>query len=86
MSVKVKNISPFGHLDVPLLGRVVEGGEVFDATEEQAALLLVQPFHYAPGDKAAETFLKALLPAEETQDVAAPAVESPNASGEGEPA
>jgi hypothetical protein len=86
VSVKVKNISPFGHLDVPLVGRVVEAGEVFDATEEQAALLLMQPFHYAPGDKAAEAFLKALQPAEEVPAVAAPAAESTDASGEGEPA
>lgn len=89
MSIKVKNISPFGHLDVPLLGRVVEAGEVFEALDEEAALLLVQPFHYAPADKAAESFLKALLdaqaPAEEPPADAAPAAD-PNASGEGEPA
>jgi hypothetical protein len=79
VSVKVKNISPFGHLDIPLVGRVVEAGEVFDATEDQASQLLAQPFHYAPGDKSAEAFLKALLGATD-----APA-EAP-ATGEGEPA
>ena len=77
MSIKVKNVSPFGHLDVPLLGRVVEAGEVFEAHEEHAAILLAQPFHYAPGDKPAEAFLKA-------QTAATDAPEAP-ATGEGEP-
>lgn len=40
---KFRNVSPSGDLDVPLLGRVIKAGEVFDATEEQAALLIEQP-------------------------------------------
>jgi hypothetical protein len=58
--VKIKNVSPFGELDVPLLRRIVGPGEVLEVDEEHARLLLIQPFHYAPGDDAAEAFLKAL--------------------------
>lgn len=38
----LKNISPYGALDIPLLGRVVEAGEVFDVTPEQARHLAGQ--------------------------------------------
>lgn len=38
--------SPFGPLDVPLLGRVVEVGEVITTTEEKGRLLIdQQPIH-----------------------------------------
>jgi hypothetical protein len=33
---KFKNVSPLGALDLPLLGRVVEPGEVIEVTAEQA--------------------------------------------------
>jgi hypothetical protein len=39
---KIKNISPFGDLDVPLLGRVFEHGSIIEVTDEQAAVLLMQ--------------------------------------------
>lgn len=39
---KLKNVSPFGDLDVPLLRRVVQGGETVDVTDEQAERLLPQ--------------------------------------------
>lgn len=44
----VKNVSRFGDLDVPLLGREVAHGEVVDVTDEQAALLLAQPDNWEP--------------------------------------
>lgn len=40
---KVTNISPQGALELPLIGRVIEAGETFDVTPEQAALLAEQP-------------------------------------------
>lgn len=45
---KIRNVSPFGDLDVPLLGRVVASGETVEVTEEQAELLLQQPDNYQP--------------------------------------
>jgi hypothetical protein len=62
--INIKNVSPFGELDVPLLRRIVERDEVIEVDEEHARLLLIQPFHYAPADAAAEAFLKALTPPE----------------------
>ena len=38
-----KNVSSQGDLDLPLIGRVVAAGEVFDATADQAVLLSAQP-------------------------------------------
>lgn len=35
----LKNVSPYGDLEVALLGRVVEAGEEFEATDEQAERL-----------------------------------------------
>lgn len=43
---KIKNVSPFGDLDVPLLGRIVASGETVEVTEEHAELLLQQPDNY----------------------------------------
>lgn len=45
---KIKNVSPFGDLDVPLLGRVVAAGETVEVTDEQAEALLQQPDNYQP--------------------------------------
>lgn len=42
----VKNVSPFGDLDSPLLGRSVESGAVVEVADEQAEALLMQPFHW----------------------------------------
>ncbi len=36
MSVRLKNVSPLGDLDVPMLGRVVKFGEEFDCDEAVA--------------------------------------------------
>lgn len=40
---RFKNISSQGHLELPLIGRVVEVGEEFDVTPDQAKLLAEQP-------------------------------------------
>lgn len=39
---KIKNVSPFGDLDVPLLGRVFEHGSIIEVSDEDAAVLLMQ--------------------------------------------
>lgn len=51
---RLKNISPLGALDVPLLRTVVEAGQVFEVADEQARVLLHQPGNYEPADKAAK--------------------------------
>lgn len=38
-----KNVSSQGDLDLPLVGRVVAAGEVFEATADQAVQLSAQP-------------------------------------------
>lgn len=39
----LRNISPLGALDVPLLGRTVDAGDTFEASGEAAVRLLEQP-------------------------------------------
>lgn len=45
---KIKNVSPFGDLDVPLLGRVVESGSILEVSEEEARILLMQEDNFHP--------------------------------------
>ena len=45
---KIQNISPLGDLDVPLLRRAVEAGEVVDVSDDHAELLLAQTGAWAP--------------------------------------
>ena len=47
--MKIRNDSPLGDLDVPLLRRVVERGEVVDVSDEHAAILLAQEI-WSPAD------------------------------------
>ena len=42
----IKNVSPYGALDVPLLGRTVEANEEIEVSEAQAAILLAQAENY----------------------------------------
>lgn len=42
MAKKIRNVSPYGDLDVPLLGVIVLAGETVDVTDENAAVLLEQ--------------------------------------------
>jgi hypothetical protein len=62
---KLKNISPLGALDVPLLHTIVEADQTFDVSEDQARVLLQQPDNYAPVDKAAKTLAAALADEQE---------------------
>lgn len=39
---EIKNVSPYGDLDVPLLHRTVKASEVVEVTAEQAKALLPQ--------------------------------------------
>jgi len=39
---KLRNVSPMGDLEVPLLGRVVKAGEVFEVPADVAELLSAQ--------------------------------------------
>lgn len=41
--MQIKNVSPRGDLEVPLLGRVIKAGEVVTVTAEQGAALTAQP-------------------------------------------
>lgn len=59
---KLKNISPLGALDVPLLRTVVAADQVIDVTEAQAKVLLLQPGNYAPADKATRALADTLTP------------------------
>lgn len=45
---KFKNVSSSGDLELPLVGRVVEAGEVFEVSDEQGLLLVDQPALWAP--------------------------------------
>lgn len=51
--MRIKNISPQGELDVPLLGRILDAGETADVTAEQGLALLAQPANFEPADKPA---------------------------------
>lgn len=42
MAKKIRNVSPYGDLDVPLLGVIVAAGEVVDVSDEAAENLLAQ--------------------------------------------
>ena len=44
--MKVRNVSPLG--DVEVLGRIVPAGDVFEVSDEQAALLIAQPDNFVP--------------------------------------
>ena len=63
---KIKNVSPLGALDVPLLRAVLEPGQVIDVTDDQAAALLLQPGNYEPADKAAKALAADLAAAQDT--------------------
>jgi hypothetical protein len=47
--MKVKNVSPYGDLDVPALGKIIESGETVEIENDEIALsLLAQTAHFAP--------------------------------------
>lgn len=43
---RIRYVGSFAAADVVLIGRSVERGEEFDATDEQAAVLLLAPDNY----------------------------------------
>lgn len=45
---EIKNVNPLGEVDLPLIGRTVAAGEVFEVTGEQAKALLKQTGNYEP--------------------------------------
>lgn len=44
---KIKNVSPFGDLDVPLIGQIVPQGSIVEVSEEHAAILLQQEANWS---------------------------------------
>lgn len=48
--MKFKNVNPLGAVEVPILGRVLEAGEEFEATGDAAEALLAQPDNYVRTD------------------------------------
>ena len=59
--MKVKNVSPYGVLFVPALGRDVDAGEIVEIEDnELAESLLVQTTHFAPVGKETRETVKEL--------------------------
>jgi len=58
-TVTIRNVSPQGALEVPLLGRIVGRGEEVEVTEAQAERLLPQAI-WQPVDTAAKSLLASL--------------------------
>lgn len=46
--MRLRNISPLGQIDLPLIGRALEPGEVFEVDDAAGARLLEQPDNYEP--------------------------------------
>ena len=49
--MRVKNVSPVGDLDVPVLGRVVVAGEVFEVPTDVGVALIAQPTNFVSVEK-----------------------------------
>lgn len=56
----IKNVSPLGELDVPLLGCFLEYGEEIEVSHDVAARLLPQAENYEPVDDEAKAILAKL--------------------------
>ena len=54
----IRNVSPLGDLDVPLLGRILAAGEEVDVPKAAAVRLLDQPDKFQPVTPAAKTSSK----------------------------
>jgi hypothetical protein len=46
--VRLKNVSPQGAMDIPMLGRIVEPGEEFEVPDEDAHFFVGQDEMFAP--------------------------------------
>lgn len=64
---QIRNDSPLGDLDVPLLRRIVRAGETVDVTDDQASRLLPQDIWTAVDD-AAHSIQSAIEAAESEGD------------------
>lgn len=60
---KIRNVSPVGALDIPLIRAVVDADEVFEVSDEHAARLLVMAANFTPEDDAAHAIAATVLPA-----------------------
>jgi hypothetical protein len=67
--VRLKNVSPFGDVDVPDVGTIVKDGDFIEVTDPQIVENLIVSGHFALADK------KATVP--ETEPTQIPAVEAP---------
>jgi len=47
---KIKNVSPFGDLVIPVTGQTIAFGEVVDVPQDVYDSLIEQPLNWAPGD------------------------------------
>jgi hypothetical protein len=66
--MRLRNTNPLGAVELPLVGRVLEAGEEFDVTPEQAHALLPQVGNYEPADDEAQSVADALnAPADEPE-------------------
>lgn len=77
----IKNVSPLGDLDVPLLGRFLDAGEEIEVSDDVAERLLPQAENYEPVDDEAKAILAKLYPDQDSDPEPEEADE-----GEGEPA
>lgn len=53
--MKIKNVSPFGDLDLPLIGRVVAYGEEFEVSDDIGAQLVDQEANWEWVDRPTPT-------------------------------
>lgn len=49
--MKIKNVSSIGDLDLPVLGRRVAAGEVFEVPADIGELLIAQPSNFVQVEK-----------------------------------
>ena len=61
----IKNVSPFGDLEVPAVGLTILAGETVDVPDAVAESLLEQTFHWASGDSKKSTTTDSALDAED---------------------
>lgn len=57
--MRIRNVSPLGALDVPLLGAIVESDAVVDVATDHARVLLEQDRNWQPADDEAAALLHA---------------------------
>lgn len=64
----LKNVSPYGDLDIPLVRRTIVSGEVFEVTDAQAACLAGQTDNYLPVDANGDPLPAVDVPADGASD------------------